>query len=366
MDPQNQPQFNPKIPISEVLKQEQDGYVPTAPVAPKIPTPTNATFTDEVVTKEESYSDINGLRAINPASGKVPVGPLIKDETPIIPAASKIQIIKTYRSDAADATRVVHASMSKLVIADEQQRRERGEEVGATPKKHTGLLIGALVLIALGAASIPVVQYILNQKKVEVPIAIEKSIIPFDHLENITLEKPNRENFLAALDVLSKKQTTPSSIEYVKIFEKFQDADNKTVTQTITPDVFAGLIGPNMPSALARSFDSYMYGIEDTTNPKPFIMVKTSAYEQTFGYMLRWEAKMILDLSPILNLGTNSISGTFTDKVVTNKDVRAITAADGTILFLYGFLDNQTLVITTNAQTFQNLNTKYLASHFVQ
>ena len=199
------------------------------------------------------------------------------------------------------------------------------------------------------------------------PVVLEKSIIPFDSQEDIVLEKANRTNLLSALDIVLKKQLT-SSVERIKTFEKIEDVKNKkTFNQIIAPDIFAGLIGPSMPAALARSFDAdYMYGISNSNGQKPFILFKTSSYQQTFANMLKWETKIVTDLGPVLNLGENLPDGAFLDKILVNKDVRAITSSDGTITFLYGFLDNQTLLITSDSQTFQDINTKYVATHFVQ
>jgi hypothetical protein len=68
----------------------------------------------------------------------------------------------------------------------------------------------------------------------------------------------------------------------------------------------------------------------------------------------------------ILGLDPGALGHTFTDNVVVNKDVRDITSDDGTVLFLYGFLDDQTLIITTDTETFQEVNSRYITTHFVQ
>jgi len=321
MDPKNQPQFNPNTPISEVLKQEQTGYTPSAP------TPTPA---------------------------------------PIIPA-SQIKIIKTFRSDAEGAVKDQQATVAKIALAQEQQRRGYGEEIGAAPKKKIGALSIAIILIVLGGAAIPAVQYILNQKTKEVVIATEKTIIPFDHQETITLSRTIRSELLSKIGELKTKAQVSANFEYIKILESLQDSNNSTVIKQVASDAFADIIGPNMPAALSRSFDSqYMYGIEDTKNPKPFLLFKTSSYQQTFANMIKWENKMAQDLAPILNLGDETINKTFVDKVINNKDIRAVTTTDDTIIFLYGFLDNQTLIITTNTQTFQDINTRYVATQLIR
>jgi hypothetical protein len=82
--------------------------------------------------------------------------------------------------------------------------------------------------------------------------------------------------------------------------------------------------------------------------------------------MLKWETKMTMDISPVLQLDNDVLGKPFVDKIITSKDVRAITADDGTIIFLYGFLDNQTMIITNSVQTFQDINSRYVATQFVQ
>ncbi|HAO64987.1 TPA: hypothetical protein DCQ44_03340 [Candidatus Taylorbacteria bacterium] len=363
MDPKDQPQFNPKIPISEVLKQEQAGYTPSAPA--KLVPPS---LSDVVGAMKNTYNDTNNFKAGDPA--KTEVSPAANQSIGGVttPQTSQIKIIKTYRSDAEDAVKAQHASVARIAMSQDQQRRAQGEEIGAdTPKKTFGLLITAIILIAVGLAAIPTVKYLLSRKTQEVTIASEKTIIPSDHQETLTLENATRDDLLTQLDNFSTKKVPAFTIEYVKFLEQIKDAQNKTTTRDITPDIFAALIGPNMPSALARSFDSaYMFGLENSTNPKTFLLFKTSSYEQTFANMLRWETKMTSDLSPVLNLSNDMIGKPFTDIVILNKDARAITAADGTIVFLYGFLDNQTLMITTSAQTFEDINSRYVAGRFVQ
>jgi hypothetical protein len=363
MDPKNQPQFNPKIPVSEVLKQEQSGFVPSAPKLSDV--------VNTIGNMYDSTKDLGASNTIPPAAPtKVtsnPPAPATTVPTATTPPGTTpppMRVIKTFRSDAVEATKTKQMSVAKIAIAESEQRRERGEDIEVQPKRKSriGSLI-AVILVIIGAISIPTVLYILNQKTKEVPVNIEKTVVPFDHQDTLTLNNATREDFTNALDEIQTKISTASGIGYIKVLEKIQDVDKNTITQSIDPYVFAGLIGPNIPSALARSFDSYMFGMDSS---KPFIILRTSSYQQTFAGMLRWETKMIIDLSPVLNLSADTLGHSLTDQVVINKDVRAVTALDGTIIFLYGFLDNQTLVITTNPQTFQDINSRYVAAHFVQ
>ena len=238
-------------------------------------------------------------------------------------------------------------------------------EIEEKPKKH--ILVPVLVvviLLALGGAAIPTVQYFLNQKTVPVPIATETTIIPFDHKETITLPKTSHTDLINAI---SKLPANAVNVEYVQIFQTNLDANQKTTTSKMPADTFSSIFGPNMPSSLVRSFDGdYMYGVDGIKHPRFFILLKTSAYDQTFAGMLKWEPKMISDLTPVLNILAKAAGQSFTDKVITSKDVRAIVQSDGTISFLYGFIDNQTLLITTDTTTFQDITNRYVAARFVQ
>jgi hypothetical protein len=360
MDPKNQQQPNPKTPISEVLKQEQSGFVPSAPK-----------LNDLVAAIGNMHAGEDNSVTMNPVSSTIKTNPVPNNSVPESEEsqvlASQTRIIKTYRSDVAEAIKSQQQSVAKIAIAEDKQRRERKRDTETVPKKKFWLPFLTIVLIILGAVAIPTIQYILNQKKQEVLVSTEKTIVPFDRQEIFTLNNATRDDLIGAINKFQTKPSIDSTIEYIKILENIQDVNKKTVTQKIGSNVFAGLIGPNMSSALARSFDSdYMYGTEDSDNPKLFILFKTSSYQQTFANMLRWETKMISDLTPILNISTDAVDKSFVDQIVINKDIRAITASDGTIIFLYGFLDNQTLVITTSPQTFKDINSRYIVTHFVQ
>jgi hypothetical protein len=346
MDPKNQSQTNPKTPVSEVLKQEQSGYTPTAP---------KASLNDVVSVLNSKYTETGTVGASDDTS-----------KGSVAPNLNQVKIIKTFKSDAAEAIKGQQTTTTKIVVAQEKQRREQGEEIGAAPpKKHTGLIFFAIIFIALGAAAVPAVNYVLNQKTAEVPIVVQKIILPFDHQKEVVLESATRTNLLEMLPATLSKPSPDSAIVYLKFFEKVEDADKKIINKEIKAEEFASLIGPNMPSALSRSFDSkYMFGLKDSKSPKTFILFKTSSYEQTFANMLRWENKMLSDLTPIFNLTSNDRP--FVDQIVINKNVRAITALDGSIILLYGFLDNETLIITTDVLVFQDINNRYITSRFVQ
>ena len=199
MDPKNQQPFNANTPISEVLKQEQTGYTPSVPKTPR------ASLSDVISAMSGGgFDSINYAKPINNFTKREEMlktpnysGP-VAPTAPVTPATqvagaaqtiSPVKIIKTYGGDAEEAVKNQQATIAKIAIAEERQRRELGLGGGdGVAQKKYGLVILVVVLIVLGAAAIPTVQYILNKKTAEVPVVVQKTIVPGDKQRAINLD----------------------------------------------------------------------------------------------------------------------------------------------------------------------------------
>ena len=129
------------------------------------------------------------------------------------------------------------------------------------------------------------------------------------------------------------------------------------IENAVPSGAFLSAIGPHLPPSLARTLeDSFMLGLYAFEAAEPFVVLKITSYEQAFAAMLAWEGGMPSDLkillSPSKQVVVSSTTplgiGGFTDVVVKNKDVRVFKDTVGQVLFLYSFIDRNTLVITTN------------------
>jgi len=94
----------------------------------------------------------------------------------------------------------------------------------------------------------------------------------------------------------------------------------------------------------------------------PFIVLTDSFFQNAYAGMIAWENTMPDDLVDVFGYGNKvnqqngtstlalyfNIQGDFKDGVIDNRDVRAFTEPNGNILVLYSFVDNNTIVITTD------------------
>jgi hypothetical protein len=61
-----------------------------------------------------------------------------------------------------------------------------------------------------------------------------------------------------------------------------------------------------------------------------------------------------------------TIRGKFEDRIIKNKDVRAFRTDEGTILFLYSFIDNTHLVVTDKESTLAEILTRLEKQSFIR
>ena len=91
----------------------------------------------------------------------------------------------------------------------------------------------------------------------------------------------------------------------------------------------------------------------------PALILSVDNVEAARGGLLTWEATMAFDVLDLLGQGISAreplASARFTDGQVAGYDVRYVTDENGSVRLLYGFVDENTLVITTDERTFQTL-----------
>ena len=161
------------------------------------------------------------------------------------------------------------------------------------------------------------------------------------------------------------------------------------ITKSDGQTVLARLM-PHAPNILKRSISGDItIGVYGGDSAVPFVLFKTNSYEGTFSGLLEWEKFMSDDLfvfmnvllpenkapeSPAINtvlLDSTSTPATstervpvnrdinlFIDRTIKNKDMRVLQDDAGKIYFLYGFVDKNTVIITTNPETFFEVSSR--------
>ena len=284
--------------------------------------------------------------------------------------------IRTYQGDVEKILKEGDGSLAKIAIAENDKRIHGGIDLAETETPtHTKFIVGISVgLIILGIGTLATIYVFRNIKKGSVNIVDSRSIIAADLEKSLDIQGLDREQIIAALaHELDKNTAKLSSVVAIKLTEgKGEQAS------PIGAEEFIAKLQSHAPNELIRSLESnFMFGIHVLSKNQPFLILKTSYYQNAFAGMLSWEKSLRDDLGPLFIPPEPTVAAltsdqvldknvAFEDAVVKNRDARVLRGNDNKIVFLYSFSDKNTIIIATNADTLEKVTARLLAGKLVQ
>jgi hypothetical protein len=153
-------------------------------------------------------------------------------------------------------------------------------------------------------------------------------------------------------EVINSFQTTEGDVAQ-QIFVASQNGQTLLKSETVIETLDFSL-----DPAFLKSI-SYIYfgGLRKSV---PFILLDTADYTTARGGMLNWETSIYEDLSPLFNYNQLYDAGSiktavFTDSVIEKNDVRILRTLSGSELLVYGLINRDIIVITTNTTAFTEI-----------
>ena len=302
------------------------------------------------------------------------------------PNSSDLPRIRTFQGDVEAMMRKQPMSKAEIAIAENEKRIKREKEaerltnapspfvnaakiarppneIELAPRWNMKLIVlvaaGVLFVAGIGTAA----SFFFAGNKP--PVVVEpKTQVP--QSAAITLEEGESRagtaktiwNGIKALSVpQSELRTIPIKIGAI---------------EATTEELFLKL-AVSAPSSLVRALgDTPIIGVHGFRGGQPFLLFSVSSYDFAFAGMLSWEQEMLNDIGPLFGISLREIVGKASsttaealgntiavkDVIIRNKDVRATFDPQGKIIFLYSFIDKQTLVLTTNEDTLKTLMNK--------
>lgn len=265
-------------------------------------------------------------------------------------AKSAIPSLVTYDTDVAQSIAGYQGTVISEMLS-EAREREKQEKIASPKNPKNVFYIVASVILILGGIGAVAYGFIPQLPKlariVQSPTKqYETNLLRVEHIE--PFELIGQQNFQLNQE-LRALQT--------------KDVPEKTFW-TITPLVndrratlqqFADTFSIKFPVGFAGKVDDFIYGYYTPEGGKktPFLLVHFDGYDIMYQLMRKWEdtifnGTLILfspdqAISTLLKLETPS----FKDIIVNNLPMRAATLSSGNSIS-YGFLSEQTLVITTS------------------
>lgn len=85
---------------------------------------------------------------------------------------------------------------------------------------------------------------------------------------------------------------------------------------------------------------------------EPFIVMRVTNFDTAFGSLLSAEANLAKDLNIFIKNETEPLAAKFNDELIQNHDIRVLKKESGEDVLVYGFVNINTIVITSDRNTF--------------
>ncbi len=321
--------------------------------------PAPKTETKVVPPLPENVSEIfNTQDAINQAIGNP------------APAPFKKPVIRTYKSDVEETVQAGHISSVNIAVAENKRMMRNVSFEAKEPEKRKFnvwviIIVAVLIIGGILAVFIPFL-LVQNQNTPQtnpVETVSSQSIIAVDSEEKINIKDINISRIAKTLS----ERVDQSAITIGTIKNIYLTNGEDKNESLITSQKFLSLINANIPGNIARTLKTeYMFGMHSYNGNQKFLILKVGEYDLAYSGMLSWENDLWQDFTDLFALqdGTVPASSTnqftvtvkkFQDATFFNKDSRVVKNANGQIIFLYSIIDDNTIVITTSADTLKEI-----------
>lgn len=290
-----------------------------------------------------------------------PVAPVPSPAVTPAPGPDSAARMHTYTSDFSQAVDAAHATPATVLAAEQDAGATRARAAAPSSGANRFYIIAAIALIALGAAGAYAAYRYASQPQT---VAVTQ-VAPVRIFVDERVELSGTGSALAM--AIEGSVQTPLAANAVRLLT----LPNGTSTDN---SVFSSLQLP-APNILLRNISApgSIAGVVNVSgNQSPFFILGVASYGDTFSGMLSWEPTMAANLSALFpsyaqgsgvqaastTTATSSapvVATTFKDEVVANHDTRVLRDSVGHTLIIYGYWDQNTLLIARDEDAFTEL-----------
>lgn len=323
-------------------------------------------------------SPVSEIPQTSPSPVSVPIPEPEPEPLPVPKKPEEVATpLKTYSDDFRQRLNDTHASTA-TVLAAEQDAGPHEEVAEETPKQNTRnywyIAAGIFLLIAGGGGVYLAYSRYLTAVT---PIVVGPAAVAPIFVDNTEVISGSGNALVQAIVQSVAKSQPPNTVRQL------------TVVGESSTNVFS-LLNLPVPGIVTRNIreTGNMAGVVNTNGAQsPFFILSVDLYSATFSGMLSWEPSMQQDLKSLFppylapaavasstaasttptqaasTTATIMVKGKFRDETISNHDVRIYRDALGKSVLLYGYWNQQTLVIARDAAAFAEILDRLATSH---
>lgn len=297
-------------------------------------------------------------------------------------AEDELKSLRTYQSDVEEVLKSQNVSLSKIALAESEKKRKESESMpGASPSaakvftisetfpladasrrlnwRVISVVCGVLALLALAGTL-----WYFIATETSVPQQITETLGAGEKRGG-TIVLQGGESRSGFLKIIRK------GVEGVSVpLNELRTLSVRIEERPVTTEELFAFLESRAPAPLIRALDETpTVGVHGIRGNQLFLLFKVISFDHAFDGMLAWERTLLDDAGLMFGVNQKDIRSeeatttadvlqrrlTIKDAIIRNKDTRAVFDKTGRILFLYSFLDKQTLLITTNEETMKTI-----------
>jgi hypothetical protein len=263
---------------------------------------------------------------------------------------------------------VVYIAANEAARRGAQPLAEENLKLSPFPIRQIAMVLGGTLLI-FGAVGLLTLLFLRTQPVPVTPAGTPPPFISVDATRAIIFSE---RNFLRSIVLPELEEAKQNSTLELGLIERIVPALSTTTPgggeRAVEARQLVSTFSLNVPAELLRALrPEYLLGIHSFDGNQPLLLLSVDSYQQAYAGMLAWEQFMRSELTPLFTrtprprtpeeLATTAttavqfLSTGFSDAVMENRDTRAVYNQAGDVLLLWTFLDQNTVVITTNEYT---------------
>ena len=300
----------------------------------------------------------------------------------------QLKPLKTYQSDVSEAIKRDNVSVIKMALAEKKRQEAEGltkQAVVTDSKKASLFFVLSAALIVAGIALIVYFSFFHSNNQGSV-VGLPQNLIYAEKNTELKLDKADPAVLISGVGKTKQSSRPAGTIENLLLTETDVGTSTREVgaRHLITGSRLVTLLDTRIPAPLFRSIqDPYMLGIyqpQSTPSSEVFMILKSDSYDIAYAGMLEWEGTLKQDMTPLFSIPQNfnaapsgtasttasssasSSSQPFKDRLIQNRDTRVLTDQSGKVVFLYSFVDPNTIIFTQSEEAFKEIVGRYLES----
>lgn len=291
-------------------------------------------------------------------------------ETPSSPKATEEQEniklkkkwFRTFSTDMAAAARTEKGKKIRKTIEEAKQREEEKKQLASAPKLNLVFVISGVLLIVIGIVLFYLGavqrQAIVEEKSISLPELIFSEV-----QKEVELTGLSRQKIIEVITSSLKNDL----LEYDSIENLILTEATPSAKKIISPRRFFDLIESQASATfLSQLGDLFMLGIYARDANHLFILLKTPSFETATSGFNAWEERMFDDLYELFDINVSGekkilFNQLFEDKLINNKNSRVILDKEENISFVYQFINDQTIIITTSVSVLREVTNRVTA-----